>query len=172
MYSILQCLLVFWNVFTILYIIIHKLLLSVNFINIIVTWCSYGITYNDLIISFYSCLTMSKLDDIDESHQAITGVVQLWYETNKRHPYAWNILLIIIRLPAVRKWIWFCWPIRTTYSCWQNKRICYLWATIISTMMIVVSVIFLKRTNYCITNCKHNLATVYIVTILYILWLM
>ena len=46
---------------------------------------------------------MSKLDDIEESHQAITGVVQLWYETNKRHPYAWNILLIIIRLPTVNE---------------------------------------------------------------------
>ena len=45
---------------------------------------------------------MSELDDIEESHQSITGVFQLWYET-KRRPHTWNILLMIIRLPAVNE---------------------------------------------------------------------
>ena len=45
---------------------------------------------------------MSELDDIEENHQGITGVFQVWYET-KRCQYTRDTLLMIIRLPAVNK---------------------------------------------------------------------
>ena len=45
---------------------------------------------------------MSELDDIEENHQGIPGVFQLWYET-KRRPYTWDTLLMILRLPAVNE---------------------------------------------------------------------
>ena len=48
------------------------------------------------------CLTPPELDDIEENHQDITGVFQLSYET-KRRPYTWDILLMILRLPAVNE---------------------------------------------------------------------
>ena len=41
---------------------------------------------------------MSELDNIEESHQGITGALQLWYEDN-RCLYTWDILLMIISLP-------------------------------------------------------------------------
>ena len=40
-------------------------------------------------------LTPPELDDIEENHQGITGVFQLWYET-KRCPYTWDTLLMIL----------------------------------------------------------------------------
>ena len=45
---------------------------------------------------------MSELDDIEENHQGITGMFQLWYE-NKSHPYTWDTLLLILRLPVVNQ---------------------------------------------------------------------
>ena len=47
-------------------------------------------------------LTPSELDDIEENHQGITGVFQLWYET-KEHPYTWDTLLMILKSPAVNE---------------------------------------------------------------------
>ena len=42
-------------------------------------------------------LTQPELDDIEENNEGITGVFQLWYETN-RCPHIWDTLLMILRL--------------------------------------------------------------------------
>ena len=69
------------------------------------------LTHNDLVtyvvpklreIGTVLVLTPPELDDIEENHQGITGVFQLWYET-KRHPYTWDKLSMILRSPAVNE---------------------------------------------------------------------
>ena len=47
-------------------------------------------------------LTPPQLDDIEENHQGINDVFQMW-EDFKTRPFDWETLLIILRSPAVNE---------------------------------------------------------------------
>lgn len=45
-------------------------------------------------------LTPPQLDDIEENHQGISDVFQLWEDLGTR-PYNWETLIMILRSPQV-----------------------------------------------------------------------
>ena len=68
----------------------------------LVTYVAPHVTTKLREIGTALALTPPELDDIEENHQGITGVFQLWYKT-KRRPYTWDTLLMILRSPAVNE---------------------------------------------------------------------
>ena len=68
----------------------------------LVTYVALHVTTKLREIGTALALTPPELDDIEDNHQGITGVFQLWYET-KRCPYTWDTLLMILKSPAVNE---------------------------------------------------------------------
>lgn len=47
-------------------------------------------------------LTPDQLNDIEDNHQGISDVFQIWKDSGKK-PFTWNTLLSVLRLPDVNE---------------------------------------------------------------------